>query len=242
MHTIETNSGQIWIHDPAGAGSKPVIWLLAGEMTQKRLQLVLDELPDDLPPFVLAGFGPVNWNHDYAPWRLDTPDGRHFGDGADALIDRALAQVLPAVRAQTGAAGPLYAAGYSLGGLAALYAAGRTNAFAGVGSCSGSLWYPDFIPWLQTHLPSCPVYLSLGGKEKNTRDPLMAQVECKTQEAYNLLRSVNPTVFVHEPGGHFSAPEARMAHAICWLLTPRRSGKPALPCGSVPWEASPTRR
>ena len=222
MKNLSTPSCQIRLHDAGAGAAKSIIWLLAGELTQERIQLLLDELPDGLPPFVLASFGPINWNHDYAPWPLSAPDGRQFGDGADALIGRALTEALPAVRKETGAAGSLYAVGYSLGGLAALYAAGSTDAFAGVGSCSGSLWYPDFIPWLREHRPSCPVYLSLGGKEKNTRDPLMAQVECKTQEACDLLRSTIETVFVHEPGGHFSAPEARIAHAIRWLLTPRR--------------------
>ena len=221
MDTFALGSQRVWMH-PAGEGQpQSIVWLLAGEMTPDRLALLNSALPDCLPGVLLTGFGPVEWNQDYAPWPLDTPDGRHFGSGADALIRHAVEEVLPAVHKRSGTDGPVFCVGYSLGGLAALYAACQSDVFSGAGSCSGSLWYPEFLPWLRAHRPQCPVYLSLGGREKNTRDPLMAQVESKTQEAFDLLRSTNRTTFVHEPGGHFSAPETRLAHAVSWLLTLR---------------------
>ena len=168
---------------------------------------------------MLAGFGPVDWDQDCAPWPLETPDGRRFGDGLPQLWHFAETQFLPALQQH----GPCYAVGYSLGGLAALYMAGISSAFQGCASCSGSLWYPGFAEWLGEHPPACPVYLSLGGKEKNTRDPLMARVEECTQQVYEDLKTRTKTAFVHEPGGHFRGTSQRLSRAILWLLESHQS-------------------
>ena len=168
-------------------------------------------------PFVLAGFGPVEWDHDYAPWPVETPDGRSFGSGADAMIAWTKRVFLPSAHAQFNSTGECFAVGYSLGGLTALYAAAQGD-WAGCGSCSGSLWYPGFLEWLEEHPVQCPVYLSLGGKEKNTRDLLMARVEECTQSVYERLRKQTKAVFVHEPGGHFRAVDQRLCRAILWLM------------------------
>lgn len=212
-----------WLH-PFGLsdGPAPLIWLMAGDMTPDRIEelegLLLPLIAKGrCRPFVLAGFGPVQWDHDYAPWPLETPDGRRFGDGADALGRFAREIFLPAVQERCACGGQRYVIGYSLGGLAALYFAGLDE-WAGCGSCSGSLWYPGFMDWLSAHPPRCPVYFSLGGREKNTRDALMAQVEDCTRAAWELLRPTTKTTFVHEPGGHFRGTAQRLANAIVWLM------------------------
>ena len=215
---------EVWMHlFGSDEAPLPLVWLMAGDTTQERM----DEMEEILlplitqgkcRPFMLAGFGPVAWDHDYAPWPLETPDGRHFGNGADELLRFAWDQFLPAVQQQFAHSGETFPVGYSLGGLAALYFAGL-NEWAGCGSCSGSLWYPGFADWLQAHAPRFPVYLSLGGKEKNTKDPLMAQVENCTRAVHDLLRPITKTTFVHEPGGHFRDTAQRLANAIVWLLS-----------------------
>lgn len=211
-----------WMHPFGDGPSLPLVWLMAGDGTQERMNemeaILLPLIKQGrCRPFVLAGFGPVNWDHDYAPWAFETPDGRRFGNGADDLLRFARDQFLPAVQRQFAHSGETFPVGYSLGGLAALYFAAQSE-WAGCGSCSGSLWYPEFADWLRNHPPRCPVYLSLGGKEKNTKDPLMAQVEDCTRAVYDQLRPINKTAFVHEPGGHFRGTAQRLANAIVWLL------------------------
>ena len=223
MQCFEVGDRQGWLRLIGQAeGGRPLVWLLAGDMTQERLAemetILLGQIAQGkCPPLALCGFGPVDWDEDYAPWPLETPDGRRFGSGAQTTAEYAWEVFLPAVRERFGSNGEIYAVGYSLGGLTALYAAAQ-GSYAGAGSCSGSLWYPGFAEWFGEHLPDCPVYLSLGGKEKNTRDPLMARVEDCTRAVYDQLRRQNKTAFVHEPGGHFRDTAQRLCNAIVWLL------------------------
>lgn len=218
MQYFEAGSRRGWVHlFGQGKEPRPLVWLMAGEMTQEAIGQWETLLAGKCRPFALAGFEPVDWDSDYAPWPLETPGGRCFGSGADALFAYAKESFLPQAQKQFDWNGQSYVLGYSLGGLAALYFAGQ-HSFAGCGSCSGSLWYPGFVDWLKDHRPDCPVYLSLGGKEKNTRDALMARVEDCTKAVYDLLRPQVKTAFAHEPGGHFREVPQRLCHAIEWLL------------------------
>lgn len=206
----------------AGDPPRPLIWLMAGQPEDAQLKELFSLLEADAaqgrcPPCALAGCDWANWNDDYSPWPLELPDGRRFGGRAAERMNLTVAQLLPEVQSRFCSDGRKFAVGYSLGGLAALYYACH-GGWNGCGSCSGSLWYPGFGEWLAAHQPSCPVYLSLGGREKNTRDPLLARVEECTQNAYELLRPSVKTAFVHEPGGHFRGTSQRLLHAIEWLL------------------------
>lgn len=220
---LNTNQRKGWLYlFGQGDAPRPLVWLMAGEMTQERLtELEAILLPQiakgKCRAFALAGFEPVDWFHDYAPWPLETPDGRRFGNGADELLRFAQESFLPETEKRFCSDGRRYVLGYSLGGLAAMYFASQAE-WAGCGSCSGSLWYPGFVEWLRAHPPGCPVYLSLGGKEKNTRDPLMARVEDCTRAAHELLRPHIKTAFTLEPGGHFRGTARRLSNAIMWLM------------------------
>ena len=71
-------------------------------------------------------------------------------------------------------------AGYSLGGLFALYAAYHCDEFRRVASMSGSLWFPDFREYVLSHdFANRPdrIYLSLGDKEAKTRNPVLKTVQ-----------------------------------------------------------------
>jgi len=220
MKNFDAGEKSCWMQQIV-PGRGPLVWLMAGgrneELVGEIMRLLQPAIENaEIPSFALAGLEQVNWDEDYAPWPLITPQGRRFGCGAGAQLTLAEETLWPAIAPQTD--GRIFAVGYSLGGLSALYFAGLTDKLAGCASCSGSLWYPGFTDWLRQHRPCRPVYLSLGGKEKNTRDPLMARVEECTREAYELFRPHGKTVFVHEPGGHFHGTAQRLAHAIEWLL------------------------
>lgn len=166
----------------------------------------------------LAEFGPVDWDGDYTPWEADGVGGHHFGGGAARL-----AEFIPRFTAELerrfGGFSGVYCCGYSLGGLFALYAACTGENIGGAASCSGSMWYPKWTDFITEH-PFCGrVYLSLGGKEKNSPDPLMASIEVKTAEVKRIAERTAQVIFVHEKGGHFSRVPERLARGISWLLT-----------------------
>ena len=220
----------LWIYTIGeGHAPRPLVWLMAGSPEQAPLEELLSLLDDAVlqercVPCAIAGASPSCWNDDYSPWPLEMPDGRRFGGQADALMNLTLMQWLPEVQNRFRFDGRRFAVGYSLGGLAALYYAAQ-GGWNGCGSCSGSLWYPGFVEWLASHPPACPVYFSLGGREKNTSDPLMARVEACTRSACQLLRPAVKTTFVHEPGGHFRGTAQRLFHAIEWLLSSENPAK-----------------
>lgn len=200
------------ICEPATPNAPAVILLAGGAAeTIPAVREVLDA--SGAPACRLAAFDAVDWDADYTPWKAE--GRRDFSGGADALmpsLERAIEQL------RSDGAPRVYLVGYSLGGLAALYF--HTKLLAdGCASCSGSLWYPNFIDYLTQNPPRGAVYFSLGGKEKNTRDELMSAIEDRTRDAYELCkRTAERTVFNHEPGGHFRDTNGRMARGIAWLL------------------------
>ena len=73
-------------------------------------------------------------------------------------------QVVPQLDIQSQANKPLYIMGYSLAGLFALWAMYQTDIFAGCATCSGSMWYPGFVEYVnsQPTLANKQIYISLG--------------------------------------------------------------------------------
>jgi predicted alpha/beta superfamily hydrolase len=105
--------------------------------------------------------------------------------------------------------------GYSLAGLFALYACTKTDLFDSCLSASGSLWYPGWISYLQEHPVQCrKVYLSLGDTEKNTRSPLMAQVEDNTRICAEMIGKYAEVTMEMNPGSHFNDPSGRIVKGI----------------------------
>ena len=84
----------------------------------------------------------VDWFNDLSPWTApalssDIP----FGNGAGKTLEEILKL--------TGDPGKQYVlGGYSMGGLFALWAACRTNAFSAVAASSPSVWFPGFTEYL----------------------------------------------------------------------------------------------
>lgn len=178
------------------------------------------------PDFVLAIVERVNWSDDMTPWPSEAQakweakcNGR-----ADLYLEKLEGVILPGVleALRTRGIEPSWVglAGYSLGGLFALYTLWKTDAFTRVASASGSLWYPDFPEYCASHpLAGVPerVYLSLGSKEsrsKRTRD-----LDKRTEAIGELLRTAGAeTTFELNPGNHIHEADRRMAKGILWLL------------------------
>ena len=125
------------------------------------LQAVADTLRREECSHTLIACQSADWDRDYSPWPAPPVFGKQgfAGQGEQTLAK------IRAFFTQDGAAErPRAIGGYSLAGLFSLWALSQDAGFAGVASCSGSLWYPGWAEYAaQARYPqgSC-VYLSLG--------------------------------------------------------------------------------
>ena len=162
-----------------------------------------------------------DWNRDLSPWEAPPVFGSEgFGGGAQDTLDAVLENIVPQIRTQAGAEAKLLLGGYSLAGLFAVWAACQTDAFRGIASASGSLWFPGFLDFMKGHpLQVEAVYLSLGDKEEKTRNPVMRTVGDCVREAHAYLSENGMrTVLEWNPGNHFKEPDLRMAKGFAWLI------------------------
>lgn len=175
--------------------------------------------------FTLQGMA---WN-DLSPWPAPPVFGNEpFTGRAEEVLTDVLLAVSQAEAALTarGYAMPdtRILCGYSLAGLFSLWSGCVTDRFTHVASVSGSLWFDGFTQWLADHAAAChprTVYLSVGDKEKHTRNPRMACVEIAMQQCAGLLQSQGISVIQqYNRGGHFNQPEERLLTAIRCLIDP----------------------
>ena len=125
----------------------------------------------------------VDWFRDLSPWPAPAVyGGIPFGDGAEETLGKILEL--------TGEPGKRYVlGGYSMGGLFALWAACRTDAFSAVAAASPSVWFPGFAEYMKAgEVRAGRMYLSLGDREEKTRNPAMAQAGGRIREIYALLQ------------------------------------------------------
>ena len=137
-------------HSMAEAGGEkfPLVFAFVGEYTQKLHDSLKEAVMPQIEagkvrPFVLALYGPIEWDADYSPWYATALQGREFAGNAPQYLDFIQYRLLPYLKESFPLSGEVYTLGYSLGGLAALYYYFELG-FAGCISCSGSLWYPGF--------------------------------------------------------------------------------------------------
>ena len=165
-----------------------------------------------------------DWNRDLSPWPAPPAfrKGGAFAGGADAFLQDVLSRAAGAERALPGPVRRRFIAGYSLGGLFALWALTKTPLLDGAACASSSLWYPDFLSYLRAHPPlnpRCAVALSLGDREADTRNPVLGRVEDRTRETRDLLCSLGiPCSLRMEEGTHFTDGEGRLLRAVQDLM------------------------
>ena len=156
----------------------------------------------------------VNWFQDLSPWRAPAVFGNiSFGDGAEETLEKILKL--------TGAPGKRYIlGGYSMGGLFALWAACRSDAFSAVAAASPSVWFPDFTEYMfSSGIRTGRVYLSLGSKEEKIRNPVMATVGERIREIHTWLQlQAIPCCLEWNDGNHFRDLEERMAKGFAWSM------------------------
>ena len=156
----------------------------------------------------------VDWFQDLSPWSAPAVYGNiPFGDGAE--------ETLKNIMNLTGNPGKKYIlGGYSMGGLFALWAACRTDAFSAVAAASPSVWFPGFTEYMiSSGIQTGRIYLSLGDREEKTRNPVMATVGNRLREIHAWLQSQAVLCCLEwNKGNHFVDLEERMAKGFAWAL------------------------
>lgn len=167
----------------------------------------------------------MDWNGDLTPWaapgvfKKEKPFGGHSGDFLKGL----LGEYFPSIEGALGLHKPdRYLVGVSLSGLFAVWTLFQTDSFKAVASISGSLWYDRFVDWSLTQTPvntTAKVHLSLGNKERNSKNERIAEVENATVQIAELLAGYGCEVdFQIIEGTHFSPIVPRLELALNSIL------------------------
>lgn len=188
---------------------------------EQTMETIRQQLPD--AEYTVVAVEVDDWFRQFSPWPSDQLDSKFAGE-AEKTWQWMEEYVLPECGVDAAGKMPdrkIYIMGYSLAGLFALWALMEKPVLSGAISCSGSLWYPDFMGKIQNDchkLHGKKIYLSVGGKEANTKDPLMANVLTCTKETYGLLKDQNAVKYELNSGGHFADAGKRLAKGLRWVL------------------------
>ena len=220
MQTL--NYGPYTISLFVGETSRDVVYAIMDESDAKEVWAALDE-----PKPTLAAVSGVDWNRELSPWPAPKAfrGSDDFSGAAPAFLRKLTGHIVPLVENRLDFTPSSRAiAGYSLAGLFALWAVFEADTFDRAASVSGSLWYDGFLEHMNTSILRDGVervYLSLGDREKNTRNPRMAVVEERTRQMAELLEAKgSPVTFELTQGGHFNDAPGRITRAINALIKP----------------------
>ena len=171
-------------------------------------------------PTVISISG-MDWNRELSPWpapgvfKGQADFAGQSGKFLSVLVERLLPAGLKALEYEPEFLG---IAGYSLGGLFAVWSLWNTGMFSSAASMSGSLWFDNFLEYAETQPPKrLPdfIYLSVGSGEKKSRNKRMATVvDCTREMASYFEKLGSKCVFHLESGGHFNNVPERIARGI----------------------------
>lgn len=173
---------------------------------------------------ILVSIEVLDWNSELSPWfsKKVFPKGEDFKGDAGKLLELIEKDiVIEAEKTLSISPNRRILIGYSLAGLFALWSGYKTTIFKCLGSVSGSLWFDGFAEYVKNNsfiFPISKVYLSLGDKESNTKNPITSKVKECTSEIELLYKKSNiSTLFEMNPGNHFQEVSLRISKAIRYL-------------------------
>ena len=165
-----------------------------------------------------------NWDTNLSPWIAPSAFKKgNFTGGGVKTLNWVVSELLNGIKKDCSPEQKFYIVGYSLAGLFAMWSLYETEVFDGAICCSGSLWFPDWDEYMRTAKLNKPgiVYISLGGKEETTKNPVMQSVGVRTRNQLKLLKAdpncIAATLEMN-PGGHFSDTANRIAKGIAYVL------------------------
>ena len=170
------------------SNTEPAIYVHAAVQDPPAVMKILGEMPVSV-----IWVGGANWEVDLTPWPAPSPfkKGAPYEGEAEAYYERLVEEIVPQAENILGISPKLRAlAGYSLGGLFAVYASYLGDEFSAFGSFSGSFWYPGMTDFMRTHRSFAEyVYMNIGKGEDGGNNPVFSKVGECTRLADMLLSS-----------------------------------------------------
>ena len=217
---IEIDKKQI-IFYPNDTPNVPVVY---ANMYQEAGRAVLKQCEKlGCRPFHLVSVSHLRWEEELSPWahKPVISKDNHFTGEAEQYARCMAEKIIPFAEGQIKVPYRIIA-GYSMGGLFALYAPYITDLFSGVVAASASVWYSEFVSYVKSHdflkKPDA-VYLSLGDLESRTRNPFLSRTEQCMKELYAFYQENKiASIFERNPGNHLKDTDYRLAKGIAWML------------------------
>lgn len=155
-----------------------------------------------------------NWNQELSPWKAQAVFGKEaFGDGASNF----LAEILKLCADKNK---KYYLGGYSLAGLFGLWACCQSDKFAGIAAASPSVWFPDFLTYMEENeIKSSCIYLSIGDREEKTKNVILSTVGDNIRKLEKIIRERKVNCILEwNQGNHFKDAGERTAKAFSWVI------------------------
>ena len=162
-----------------------------------------------------------DWQGELSPWAALAIFGKHDFAGNAAKFLAELEDFWKWFKDEHNIeSNQVYLCGYSLAGLFALWASSQTNLFTKIAAVSPSVWYFNFVEYMQQNpIQTREVYMSLGDKEANAKNKVMATVKDCFDEVIQIVQKQDiPLTYEYNPGNHFQDVELRMTKGIQQLL------------------------
>lgn len=178
----------------------------------------------DCPAFQLVSISDLAWDQVLSPWPskpVTSPDD-DFTGGAKDYSHWLDTVALPYAREKLPETSSTILAGYSMGGLFAVYAPYISKSWDKSICASGSVWFPGFAEFAKTtpfaRKPEA-VYFSLGNKETHSKVPALTTTQNVMEELVTFYESEGIlSTFQQNDGNHFQDVPARMAKGIGWTV------------------------
>jgi len=162
-----------------------------------------------------------DWQGELSPWAAPAIFGKHdFAGNASLLLLELESFWMWFEKDNQIETNQLYLCGYSLAGLFSLWASSQTNLFKKIAAVSPTVWYLNFVEYMQQNpIQTREVYMSLGDKEANAKNKVMATVrDCFDAVIQILQKQDIQLTYEYNPGNHFQDVELRMTKGIRQLL------------------------
>lgn len=162
-----------------------------------------------------------DWQGELSPWAAPAIFGKYdFAGNASLLLSELESFWMWFEKDNQIETNQLYLCGYSLAGLFSLWASSQTNLFKKIAAVSPSVWYLNFVEYMQQNpIQTREVYMSLGDKEANAKNKVMATVKTCFDAVIQILQKQDVILtYEYNPGNHFQDVELRMTKGIQQLL------------------------
>ena len=207
--------------DISTSESNRICYIILPEKLKENEKGWLDRMADTMSANMVVISG-LDWDSDLTPWKAPGLKTGDFAGKAQTFLDILIGDLVVSIENSLRINRPeRFICGVSLSGLFALWASCKNDMFKGVASVSGSFWYDGFKEWISENRPNAEIfYLSLGEKEKESKNPRLASVDEVTKHIYGLLNTVGADVhFEYNEGNHFGPLIERIEKAITNILT-----------------------